>query len=1010
MYGLLIEAIGHIITKHYGEDVWGEISRRAGMATMSFATHTVYPEDFIPRISTAAASVLQVRSDDVMYEFGIGFVFFISQYGYDNILRAGSGCGVPVPTPLFQKGTVQNTSAPRPNIKCGQKIVQQGTGFFSITRHEESRRPSLGIRKKLRLTNLITRAETPGTNTPAPYHKVLQQRNPASPRIRIESKGNGPLDESDVHPKAISRFGQTNKRAQVLFDLFPFHVVFDQTMAIQNVGSALAAVIPQIVGHQLDHVFFQARPLTTFCWDEVLAHTNNVFELVTRNELKKSSPSQNMKNKPPRQNNNLHLKGQMVYMPEWRAIMFLGTPIMQCLKDMLKAGLYINDLSMHDCSRDLVLASTQQSAELKLALAQEQQKSQLLTASMKKLDEEIRTTDEFVYQMIPKPVADRLRQGESAVNTCQSFDCVTILFSDVVGFTTICSRITPMEVVSMLNAMYTSFDRLSENHCVYKVETIGDAYMAVAGAPTVTTDHAESMCDMALDMLAAMPDLKDPSSNDSMKIRIGIHTGSTVAGVVGLKMPRYCLFGDTVNTASRMESNGEAMKIHISETTRQKLTDTPYVVKDRGFVVIKGKGSMKTYWLEGRDGKSVREKKEQETGRKTPPSTTKVVDPESVETDSHFITSLPSHRHIYSPVSFDDLTHDQGHSHSPDSISSSFGKAGGVGGGVGVGGRDVGMVVRRPRKVSISCLERRVSGASTERRVSSPSTTPALVSDLFAAGGMVRKSICGVCPAENEVSGLPCPHSSPREQSGEVSGLPCPHSSPREQSGEVSGLFSGGPVPSGVSLLESAAAVVAGTPGTSVNPDSAACTSPVTGQGFTSTHTVQQLPTCSESHAASPREESGGRRPDRVGLQGGSSSGSEHDNNLDHNNPPPPAAPQRPGSDPHPHNNSNNSGGSNNVSSSSNDHSNNNDKCSPVQSIQQPEDGPSSIHTLRHDVVNDSASSPQTSTGSGPSTARDSRNGRARGLKQKAERSMSNPGRHKYINSQKSRSKACGIL
>lgn len=148
---------------------------------------------------------------------------------------------------------------------------------------------------------------------------------------------------------------------------------------------------------------------------------------------------------------------------------------------------------MHDFSRDLMLAGTQQSVELKLALDQEQQKSKKLEESMRKLDEEMRRTDELLYQMIPKQVADRLRRGENPIDTCevrlmqnplvvfdyisnslhfqQMFDSVSILFSDVVTFTEICSRITPMEVVSMLNGMYSIFDTLTERNNVYKVKS-----------------------------------------------------------------------------------------------------------------------------------------------------------------------------------------------------------------------------------------------------------------------------------------------------------------------------------------------------------------------------------------------------------------------------------------------------------------------------------------------------------------------------------------------------------
>lgn len=182
------------------------------------------------------------------------------------------------------------------------------------------------------------------------------------------------------------------------------------------------------------------------------------------------------------------------------------------------------------------------------------------------------------------------------------FDCVSILFADVVTFTEICSRITPMEVVSMLNAMYSIFDTLTERNNVYKVETIGDAYMVVSGAPEKSANHADKVCDMALDMVDAITDLKDPSTGQHLRIRVGVHSGAVVAGIVGLKMPRYCLFGDSVNTASRMESTGSAMKVHVSEPAKQFLSPS-YKLTERGEIDVKGKGPMKTYWLEERENR-----------------------------------------------------------------------------------------------------------------------------------------------------------------------------------------------------------------------------------------------------------------------------------------------------------------------------------------------------------------------------------------------------------------------
>ncbi|XP_016089676.1 soluble guanylate cyclase 88E-like [Sinocyclocheilus grahami] len=233
----------------------------------------------------------------------------------------------------------------------------------------------------------------------------------------------------------------------------------------------------------------------------------------------------------------------------------------------------------------------------------EQKKSSKLEESMKMLDYEMKKTDDLLYRMIPKPVAKRLRKGEPAVNTCEVFPDVTILFSDVVGFTRICSHITPMQVVSMLNTMYTLFDTLSEKHRVFKVETIGDAYMVVAGAPEKTKYHAHNICDMALDMVRSIDHLKDPSNGNNIQIRVGIHSGMVVAGVVGHKMPRYGLHGDTVHTASAMESNGKEMHIQLSSATYEHLKGSHFIFERRGTITIKGNVEIETYWLKGKRDK-----------------------------------------------------------------------------------------------------------------------------------------------------------------------------------------------------------------------------------------------------------------------------------------------------------------------------------------------------------------------------------------------------------------------
>ncbi|GAB6020731.1 hypothetical protein CHUAL_003395 [Chamberlinius hualienensis] len=218
------------------------------------------------------------------------------------------------------------------------------------------------------------------------------------------------------------------------------------------------------------------------------------------------------------------------------------------------------------------------------------------------LIEEKKKTEALLYEMLPRYVAEQLKHGHKV--EAESFDSVTIFFSDIVGFTTMSAESTPLQVVDLLNDLYTCFDSIIENYDVYKVETIGDAYMVVSGLPIRNGDqHAGEIASMSLGLLEAITRFKiRHRPYEKLMLRIGIHSGPVCAGVVGLKMPRYCLFGDTVNTSSRMESSGLPLKIHCSEECEKLLRKlSGYHLEDRGIVKIKGKGEMRTFWLSGED-------------------------------------------------------------------------------------------------------------------------------------------------------------------------------------------------------------------------------------------------------------------------------------------------------------------------------------------------------------------------------------------------------------------------
>ncbi|ODN05186.1 Atrial natriuretic peptide receptor 1, partial [Orchesella cincta] len=224
--------------------------------------------------------------------------------------------------------------------------------------------------------------------------------------------------------------------------------------------------------------------------------------------------------------------------------------------------------------------------------------SVMLSSKTSDLKREKRRSDRLLQQMLPAEVIKQLRAKKQV--PAESFESVTIYFSDIVSFTAISATSSPMEIVVMLNSLYKMFDSKIENYDVYKVETIGDAYMVVSGLPLRNgNQHAGEICTMALDLVAGIRNFEIPHRPGvGLQIRVGINTGCCVAGVVGTKMPRYCLFGDTINVASRMESSGEPMKIHITDTTKAVLDEIGgFATEDRGVSDIKGKGKMSTYWL-----------------------------------------------------------------------------------------------------------------------------------------------------------------------------------------------------------------------------------------------------------------------------------------------------------------------------------------------------------------------------------------------------------------------------
>jgi class 3 adenylate cyclase len=217
---------------------------------------------------------------------------------------------------------------------------------------------------------------------------------------------------------------------------------------------------------------------------------------------------------------------------------------------------------------------------------------------------EQKLSERLLLNVLPQSIAERLKGRHEVAGDefteviADSFSDVTVLFADIVGFTDFSAGINPKKLLVLLNEIFTSFDSIADARGLEKIKTIGDAYMAVAGIPVPVEDHVTRGAHMALDMMEAL-DAFNERNCYTLQMRIGINSGPVVAGVIGKRKFIYDLWGDTVNTASRMESHGMAGRIQISDTTRQCLGE-PFMMQRRGAIDVKGKGEMHTWFLNGR--------------------------------------------------------------------------------------------------------------------------------------------------------------------------------------------------------------------------------------------------------------------------------------------------------------------------------------------------------------------------------------------------------------------------
>ncbi|XP_052837069.1 head-specific guanylate cyclase [Drosophila gunungcola] len=368
-------------------------------------------------------------------------------------------------------------------------------------------------------------------------------------------------------PETVQRSNSSNAsdlqmNSSSFCKMFPWHFIMNEQLELVQLGRGFSKLYKPYMadfGCQASTYFDFKRPKgLTMKFRDIVRRTYTPFLIGLNN--------------PPGAVDfpaiGLEIKGQMVHCPESNSLLFIGSPFLDGLDGLTCNGLFISDIPLHDATREVILVGEQARAQDGLRRRMDKIKNSIEEANSA-VTKERKKNVSLLHLIFPAEIAEKLWLGSSI--DAKTYPDVTILFSDIVGFTSICSRATPFMVISMLEGLYKDFDEFCDFFDVYKVETIGDAYCVASGLHRASKFDAHKVAWMALKMIDACSK-HITHDGEQIKMRIGLHTGTVLAGVVGRKMPRYCLFGHSVTIANKFESGSEALKINVSPTTKDWLT------------------------------------------------------------------------------------------------------------------------------------------------------------------------------------------------------------------------------------------------------------------------------------------------------------------------------------------------------------------------------------------------------------------------------------------------------
>ncbi|CAF3287078.1 unnamed protein product [Rotaria socialis] len=628
IYGILLESCRDGICHAYGSATWQRVVEELNFESESFTTLGRYDEALVERIAECLSEALGDGGVDFyMQFFGECFVTFFTNYGYDKILRVAGRHFRDFLLSIDQLHDSNRFSFPKMKSPLFHVTEEDENG--AVLHYKSKRR---GFQQYI-----IGQLRACG-------HRFFKQEILA--RVQDDLSSNEcnhivfRLDFNNTSGSKTKRIVPNPKLSDVtsstFFKVFPFSIVIDARMRIHHMGDSIKEIFPVgtvLIGRHFDDVFRLIRPDIVLEWNRIISHGRHIVFVIENRIPLRPNASIVAKKFGASSNAQLRLKGQMKTVLAWNMVVFLCRPILTTTEEMLSVGLFLHDLNFYDGSSEILIAGMQHTRTLQIAIDKQQAWVAKLKGSKRELQEWRRKGKRLLYNMMPRHVAQLLQDGVLANSICESHKLITCLFAYSIGFKDVVQKLKPDQIVESINATVNAFDQCSEHFDVFKVETKADSsYMVVAGiqdrsvgqrrgsttsgstlhSGTLTEElggdiknplglnQAEIIAGLSLELIKSSKRVISPLTQQPFPVKIGFHSGSAVGGIVGAKNFQYCLFGDTINTASRITTTGEAGRVHVSDTSYALLRESPYFeIQSKGKTELKGKGTVETYWLVG---------------------------------------------------------------------------------------------------------------------------------------------------------------------------------------------------------------------------------------------------------------------------------------------------------------------------------------------------------------------------------------------------------------------------